>query len=146
MVRTRVRTIVTVAVFALAACGGGDKQVEEPVEEVEAEPEPEPQGDVLISQEKLDEVQSFFDRKARTVSRCWGEAIEAGEVKRSERGAVAVWLTIRPDGTPTDVRVTESSPKSAMLEDCVLDKVRAWKLPTLPRDMEFAYQFAFEEL
>jgi hypothetical protein len=146
MVMTRVRTSVIVAVFALAGCGGSDKKVEEPVEEVEVEPEPESEGDVLISQQKLDEVRSFFQRRARNVSRCWGEAIEAGEVKRSERGAVAVWLTIRADGSPTDVRVTEATPKSAMLEGCVLDKVRGWKLPTLPHDMEFAYQFAFEEL
>jgi hypothetical protein len=145
MVRTCVIATLMAALTA-TACGGSDKKGQEPVQDTDYEPEPEPQGDVLISQQKLDEVQAFFDRKARTVSRCWGDAIAAGEVKRSARGAVAVWLTIRPDGSTTDVRVTEATPKSDMLEACVLDKVKSWKLPTLPTDMEFAYQFAFEEL
>lgn len=132
---------------ALGGCGGADKnEPEQPVADSDYEPEPESKGDELMPQQKLDEVQAFFDRKARSVSRCWGEAIDAGEVKASSRGMVAVWLTIKPDGSPSDVRVTDSSPKSDTLVACVLDKVKGWKMPTLPRDMEFAYQFAFEEL
>ncbi|HTE56175.1 MAG TPA: AgmX/PglI C-terminal domain-containing protein [Kofleriaceae bacterium] len=129
--------------LALVGCGGGQQQ---------AEPAGEPAlergqiGDQLIPDEKYDEIKATFDRKATSVSRCYVEGVEAGEVDRSDKGHVTVGLTINPDGSPSDVRVMESSFKSSKVGDCVVRHVSGWTFTTLPKSLETSHTYVLDRL
>jgi len=136
-------------VFALAvgwACGGGAaKETEAP-----AEPAPAAGGGggdgALIPDEKYDEIRALFGHKTGTVSRCYVEGVESGQVDRNEKGHVTVGLTINPDGSPSEVRVMESSFRSQTVGECVVRLVSGWTFPTLPRALPTSHTYVLDRL
>jgi hypothetical protein len=131
----------TAALAAVVGCGGG--QAPARTEGAAAEPSGEAQ---LIPEEKYDEIEATFDRKQATVSRCYVEGVESGDVDRSEKGHVTVGLTINPDGSASDVRVMESSFKSSKVGDCVVRMVSGWTFTTLPKPLETSHTYVLDRL
>lgn len=135
------------AVAVMAACGGGqDRSSSVPVAASAgaASEEARTGEDELIPPEKLDEIRAQFDRKRDMVSRCYPQAIAAGQLARNARGYVTVGLSIQPDGSPRDVKVLEATLSSPVLADCVLGHVRRWTFATLPRALDYSYTYSFE--
>ncbi len=136
---------VTLAALALApsACGGS-----QPPAGPAGEAAPAPSGDQdrLIPEEKYDEIAATFARKTGTVSRCYAEGVESGDVDRSEKGHVTVGLTINRDGSAGDVRVMESSFKSKKVGDCVVRMVSGWTFTTLPKPLETSHTYVLDRL
>lgn len=132
-----------------AACGGSQKAADEPVvdddeEEVADDEEEDTGDDVMVEPEKLEDLQRTMERRSPRVSRCYADALEAGELKPSDRGEVTVGLTVTESGKATNVRVLQSSIKSKMVEDCVLEEVRSARFTTLPKPVEFSYTYKLE--
>ncbi len=128
--------------LSVAACGGSSKKVSEPEPIVEAEPEEEEEE--LIPEEKFEEIQGTFERKANTVARCFPLAVEAGEVGKNDRVQVNVGLRIQPDGSPTNIEILGSSKPSETLDACVIEAVGRWQFPTLPSVLEYSYGFKLQ--
>jgi hypothetical protein len=140
-------------VLAAAACGGSSGGGEDTVE-----PAPCPEcstGDddgpsdvdsTIIPEEKYEEIKKTFQRKTGTVSRCYVEGFEAGEVEKSEKGHVTVGLTIQPDGSPSDVKVLETSFKSGKVGECMVRMVSGWKFPTLPKALDTSHTYVLDRL
>lgn len=127
----------------LTACGGSEKAAEEPVVEDGAEAE-EAGEDNMIPPEKFDEIKRTFERKQTHVSRCFVVGVEAGEIDKSEKGAVTIGTTITTAGKATNVRVVETTFKSPALEQCIKEKVSGWLFTTLPQDLDYSYQYRLE--
>lgn len=127
----------------LAACGGGGAS--EP-----ARPAASSGGgsdsEELIPEESYDEINATFDRKTGTVSRCYVEGVNSGDVDRSEKGHVTVGLTVNPDGSSSNVRVMESSFKSEKVGECVVRLVSGWTFPTLPKPLETSHTYVLDRL
>lgn len=139
---TWVGAALIIGLAAALGCGGG-----QPEPAVPAQPVAESSSDdALIPEEKYDEIEGTFARKAAMVSRCHVEGVEAGDVERTEKGHVTVGLTIQPDGSPADVRVMESSFKSAKVGDCVVRHVSGWTFPTLPKPLETSHTYVLDRL
>jgi outer membrane biosynthesis protein TonB len=142
----------------LAACGGAQSGANqsgtagaagsgESETATAEEPDQEEGGggdDGLIPPEKLDEIKAQFDRKRDLVSRCYPQAIEAGELAKDAKGYVTVGVTIQPDGSARAVKVLEATLASQKLTSCVLDHVKRWTFTTLPRPLDYSYTYSFE--
>ncbi len=136
-------------------CGGHDDRPKGPepllVEEGEPLPDAPPESETpiqpeMLPAEKLDEVAAFFDRKRSIVARCWADALEAEAVPAEAEGTITVNMIISPAGQPQKVTVAGAEPRSEMLENCVLERVRSWTITELPRPLEYSYTFGFERL
>ncbi len=138
--------VVGALAVAASACGGGSKKkVEEPTP-VDAEPVATEDDEPVVSDQQYMEIKAFFDRKRRIVARCFGDAMDAGEVDKNAKGRVTVKVTIGKDGTLSDVSITHSNLKSKLLETCIVGKVRKWTVVTLPKAIDYTYMFGFERL
>lgn len=144
-----------VGLLVAAACGGSSGGGGEDVVEPAPCPECTTGGDdgasgevdsTIIPEEKYEEIKKTFERKTGTVSRCYVEGFEAGEVEKTEKGHVTVGLTIQPDGSPADVRVLETSFKSGKVGDCVVRMVGGWKFPTLPKALDTSHTYVLDRL
>ena len=135
--------------LVLGACGGGQKpqhtaadeinEGDEFEEEMVAEEEEE-----LIPEEKFEQIQNTFERKATSVARCFPEAVEAGELGSDDRVKLTLGLVIQPDGSPSELKVLASSKRSAALEACVIKSVARWEFTTLPRPLAYSYGFVLQ--
>lgn len=141
------------AALALAAmsgwtsgCGGGGQPRAETAEPAGGGGEESGGGNELIPDEKYDEIKATFDRKVTIVSRCHAQGVETGDVERSEKGHVTIGLTINPDGTPSGVRVMESSFQSDKVGQCIVDMVNTWTFPTLPKPLETSHTYVLDRL
>lgn len=134
--------------LAATGCGGGSKQAEEPVAaEPVADEDEASGGDVMIPGEKLDAIQSFFERKNRIVAVCFSDAMESGEIpKKTREVRVTVHLTITEQGRPTRLSFTDATVSSPTLESCLREHVVRWTLPTLPKPLDYSYTFGFSAL
>ena len=150
--------------LCLVGCGGQSgpagpgHDAPEPAPEQGLEPAPEqgqsPDDDEaggsqteLIPARKLEEIERFFQRKNRFVSRCFNDALEAGEIPKGTRRAyITVSMTIARDGTPQNLRVAEASVSSPTLERCVRDRVSKWTITALPKALDYSYSFGFTAL
>lgn len=129
-----------------AACGGDDKQAEEPtLDNSSTEPEPDPEP-VVVSAEQFDEVKRFFDRKSRFLNTCFTSAIEAGEISKRGSAQLSVQVTVTEAGQVENPRATIQEPKSDTLRDCIFEKMSRWQLTTLPTSMEYSHTFRFTTL
>jgi len=138
--------ILAGAVVGLAVgCGGDKKEVEEPLV-APTEPAPEPEEDTLIPPEKFDAIQSFFERKARVVSRCYSEAVGSGDLGKNAKGFVTLQMTITASGALSNMQVAESNLKSDKLHRCLIDYLEKWTVTTLPKSLDYSYTFSFSPL
>ncbi|HLU68189.1 MAG TPA: AgmX/PglI C-terminal domain-containing protein [Kofleriaceae bacterium] len=140
---------------ALAACGGAGGGGGDPVVEPGPCPEcsepddtgPDDSADgTLIPEEKYEEIRKTFERKTGTVSRCYVEGFEKGEVEKTEKGYVTVGLVIGEDGRPSDVRVLDTSFRSGAVGDCVVRMVSGWTFTTLPKPLETSHTYVLDRL
>ena len=143
--------VVLVSALAIAAgCGGGGKkEASEPDGDDDVVVEPDEDDDdsaVIIPEEKFDEINSFFSRKRRLVTRCFVEAEEAGEVSKDAKVDVMVTVTIQKSGQITNAKIAKSSHESEVLQNCVLEYVKSWTVTTLPRSLDYSYSFGMGEL
>jgi len=141
------RTTLLIAIFFAFACGGDGKDAEEPttgpaVDTSEGGDEDPEEG--MIPVEKFDEIKRTFERKQSQVSRCFVVGVEAGEIEKTAAGVVTVSATITKSGKATNVRIVESSFNSAALKQCVKDYVGRWLFTTLPKDLEYSYQYRLQ--
>ena len=100
----------------------------------------------MIPVEKMDSIKSTFDRKARAVSRCLVEAMDAHEIGKNDRAVITVTVTIAVDGSASNVRVSSAEPKSKVFADCVVADVERIEFTPLPRELDYSYTFAFDAL
>jgi hypothetical protein len=140
-------------VVLAAACGGssgGGEDVVEPAPCPECttgeDDTPSDVDSTIIPEEKYEEIKKTFERKTGTVKRCYVEGFEAGEVEKSEKGHVTVGLTIQPDGSPSDVKVLETSFKSSKVGECLVRMVGGWKFPTLPKSLDTSHTYVLDRL
>jgi hypothetical protein len=121
------------------SCGGGQQEPAEPAAG---------QGGggseaALIPEEKYDEINSTFDNKTGSVSRCYAQE-DATDSDR--KGHVTIRLTINKDGKTSNLSVMESSFKSKKVGDCVVRMASGWTFPTLPRPLETSHTYVLGQL
>ncbi|MBT8492625.1 MAG: AgmX/PglI C-terminal domain-containing protein [Deltaproteobacteria bacterium] len=142
------RSLLTVVLaFVLVACSGGEKEAQEPAGGGEVTDEPTEDGsseEEMIPVEKFDEIKRTFERKQIQVSRCFVAGVEAGEIQKNDKGTVTVGAVITPEGKAQNVRIVETTFKSPTLEKCVKETVAGWVFTTLPRELEYSYQYRLE--
>lgn len=143
MARMRSVTLALVTLAAAIGCGGGEKRATEPETTTTAADDGD-DGDVLIPEEKFDEIRNVFERKVTHLSRCHPAGVEAGEVGGNEKVTVTVGMTIQEDGRPTDLRILERSKKSPALEACVLEAANRWMFPSLPKPLETSHIYVLQ--
>jgi hypothetical protein len=140
------RAWMSIALLALAiGCGGGEKKVSEPVDPV-VEDDDTHGGDQMASQEILDSIRRTFERKSGIVGRCFVEGIDAGEVKKTDRGFVTIVAVITPAGRATDVKISEASLRSAAVHSCLIDMVGGWTFAEPPVDTPTSFRYVLEQL
>ena len=141
--------VLAVAVFLVAVlspgCGGSKKTTEQPTGG-DTEIEPQGEDDTLIPPEKLDAIKSFFDRKRKVVTRCFTEAVQAGELGKNAEGYVTVKMTILASGELKNVAIADASLDSARLHECLVAYVQGWTVTDLPKSLDYTYTFAFATL
>jgi TonB family protein len=147
--------VVAIAIgsmVAAAGCGGPSTEKDDTVQpgpcpECTTSEDSAPQADsTIIPEEKYEEIEKEFRGKTQVVSRCYVEGFEAGEVEKSEKGAVTVSLTIQPDGHATNVRVSKSSFRSKKVGDCVVRMVSEWTFTTLPKALDTSHTYVLDRL
>ncbi len=138
--------VPALAAAGATACGGGQKKVEEPAagnDDDSAQEQPE---EYMVSQEKLDAVQRYMERQRNFIAYCWGDALEAGEVKAGQSGHITLSFQVQTDGTVGHIEIAEEDPKSKTLESCVLEKAKRWKITSLEKPLDYSYTFGFSNL
>jgi hypothetical protein len=129
--------------FALGACGGSQK-TDDDTEIVFVEEDSSSDDNELIPEEKFEQIKNTFERKATTVARCFPEAVETGEVSKNDRIKLTVGLVIKPDGSPSELKILGSSKRSKALEECVMKVVSRWEFTDLPKPLEYSYGFVLQ--
>jgi TonB family protein len=145
------RFILAGLVTVATACGGQEGAREDVVKPA---PCPECGGDegggavddTMISEEKYEEINQEFERKTGVVARCYVEGFEAGEVEKTQKGAVTVSLTINTAGKPENVRIEKSSFNSEAVGQCVVRLVSGWTFPSLPKRLETSHTYVLDRL
>ncbi|MBA3541980.1 MAG: AgmX/PglI C-terminal domain-containing protein [Deltaproteobacteria bacterium] len=97
-----------------------------------------------IPAEKMDETQRLLDRKRGVVSRCLAFAVDNKDLPKNSRGKVTLQIIIDTSGSPTTVKVINTTLESKSLEECVIGHVKKIQFPTMPRKYETSYTYAFE--
>ncbi len=124
----------------LGACGGASPTVAAP----EPTPHVQPLQPDFVPPEKLDEINSTFNMKRPIAARCYSDAVRLSPLFKTAEGRISLALEITADGKPENVRVTESSLKSEVVERCVIDAVANWHLPAPGQKIDFSFSYDFE--
>jgi hypothetical protein len=114
--------------------GGGDDTAENPCGDSTG----------MCSPETLQEIQSDLDRKRDPATRCLTNAIDGGDVDKNAHGSIAVDFVITPDGHAKNVTITKSTIDAQSVQDCVKKLVENISFPSVPKDLDWSYTFAFE--
>ena len=145
---TRVtRTLATFLLgAALAACGGKSQApAEEPAPSTDEEAAGE-EGSNLISDEDLEAVTLYFDRKNTVVSRCFTEAMDAGEAGDAKELYLTVTVKVLPGGKATNIRFSDATVRSQSLAKCVRDHIVKWTLPEVKQPFDYSHRYGFNAL
>ena len=146
------RRILTIAIFALAACGGHKQQPAAPSGgddtgggETGGETSANPCGDDgMCPPETLDRIKEVLDSKRTTMSRCLTDAQNAGQAEKTAKGKITVTFVIAPSGKAKNVKIGESSINSKAVTDCVIAKVEQISFPEVPKDLDWSYTYGLE--
>lgn len=144
---TRVnRTLATFLLgVSLAACGGKSQSPAE--EPAPSTGEGEDSGDSkLISDEDLEAVTLYFDRKNTVVSRCFTEAMDAGEAGEAKELYLTVTVKVLPGGKATNIRFSDATVRSQSLAACVRDHIVKWTLPEVKQPFDYSHRYGFNAL
>lgn len=143
------RNMLWLACVALlwSGCGGGDKNVEAPADDGVSAAEESESGDEgdLVPEEKFQEIRYTFERKSSLLSRCFPEAVEAGDLDAGDKVKLTIGLTIQTDGSPKDVHIVETTKKSATVDACVKRTVGRWQFTTLPKPLPYSYGLILQD-
>jgi hypothetical protein len=144
------RKHMSVALIVLAAGCGGKQKVDEserrePFRLQETDPEYEDADDVLVPPEAFDEIDRELRRRSPAVSRCFAALLEDDKLPKAAKGRVIVAMKISAQGKAQDVHVLPASTiRHDELDECVIKEVRAARLPTLPKMIDFSYTYQLE--
>jgi outer membrane biosynthesis protein TonB len=121
----------------VAGCGGAQT------------PPPAPAPVVVESAASVDpqayaELSAFFARKRPHVSQCYANAFAQVEPQQRGAGYVTVAMDVLPSGRAENVRVADSTLKSAEVEGCVTALVSRWILPQPAQRMAFTFSYDFK--
>jgi hypothetical protein len=129
------------AIGLVTACGGTSSAPAPAVPA--AAPRPDRSSE-MVPPEKMDEINRNLARKRQVMSRCLSLAIDNKELPRNSKGKVTVELVIAPNGKADDVKIVRASVESAMLNDCVIARIKEIQFPELPRPYVTSYTYGFE--
>ena len=143
------KNVLVVALLAIAACGGKNKNDSESGGSVDPNAtsgDPTDRSGSMVPPEKMDEVNSALGRKQMIMSHCLATAVETGEVKKGTHGKIALEITISAAGQATKVDVIEanSSIQSKTVQGCVKKHVEEITFPQLPKSYETSYTYSME--
>jgi hypothetical protein len=143
------KTMLLLAVLALAACGSKNKNDAEEgggatIDTQATTGDPTDRSGSMVPPEKMEEVNSALLRKNQIISRCLATAVEDGTVPKGTHGKVTVELSIAPSGQATKVDVIKSSIESKEVQGCVKRHVEEIAFPQLPKQYETSYTYAME--
>jgi hypothetical protein len=128
---------------AVAACGGKDGGgAREPAAAADEPYEP----DVMIPEHRWVEIEHLFERRRPIISRCFSQAIDAGELSDDDTGYLTIGLTITEEGRAVDLEISESTLDSKHLHDCALTRVSEWDFGPLPRSTPYSFSYQLETL
>jgi hypothetical protein len=131
---------------ALAACGGKSQGAAEPVTP-SGEAEDEGEGESkLIPDEDLEAVTLYFDRKRTVVSRCFTDAMDAGETGDAKEFFITVTVKVFPNGKAKNVRFSDATVRSERVESCVRDHIEKWTLPQVKQPFDYSHRYGFNAL
>jgi hypothetical protein len=155
---TRVYTGVCRSLGAVALCAGllvsgcGGSEKRGPAQPVSGEGEDEGSGEegggsTLISDEDLETVRLYFERKRTVISRCFSDAMDGGEVDEEARELyLTVTVTVDPDGKARNVRFSDQTVRSDSIESCVREHIDKWTLPRVEQTFEYSHRYGFNAL
>jgi hypothetical protein len=141
--------LALLAVLAVAACGGKNKNVTEEGGGGSVDPnattgDPTDRSGEQIDPRKMDEVRHLLDRKRTIVSRCLSMAIENGSAPQTTRGKIVLEIKISAAGQATSVEVVKASIESPEVQGCVKRKVEEITFPQMVKAYETSYTYAME--
>ena len=121
-------TMMRVAlVVCMAGCAA--EKAEGPPPNVMAEPPPQQSAEqITVSAERHDAIERTFARKAQELQSCWTDEYEKTHNRKLE-GDVTLQIRVSPQGSATDVKVLNTTIKSANIEQCVVTAVSGWSFP-----------------
>jgi hypothetical protein len=145
---TRLHVVALCAGLLVAGCGGAEKRA--PVTpDPDAAEEGEGAGSALISDEDLEAVRLYFERKRTVISRCFSDAMDGGEVGDADKVRelfLTVTVTVYPDGKARNVRFSDATVRSDSIESCVRDHIDKWTLPEVAQAFEYSHRYGFNAL
>jgi hypothetical protein len=146
---TRLYAVALCAGLLVSGCGGAEKRAPvTPEPDVAEEGEGgEGNGSALISDEDLETVRLYFERKRTVISRCFSDAMDGGEVDDKVRELfLTVTVTVYPDGKARNVRFSDATVRSDSIESCVRDHIDKWTLPEVAQAFEYSHRYGFNAL
>lgn len=133
------------AMAILVGCGGANKGSKGSGPEVPAKAQvKETRDDELLDSATFDEIDYTINKKAKTLSACHNNGVEAGELTDNDRVKITLGMTIEKNGSLSDVRVLERSKKSDALEACAIETASQWEFTTLPTSFETSRTFTLQ--
>ncbi len=152
MTRTRLYAVALCASLLVTGCGGAEKggpampNPDATGGEAEGAAE-EGGGSSLISDEDLEAVRLYFERKRNVVSRCFSGAMDAGEVDEKVREMyLTVTVTVHPGGKARNVRFSDATVRSGSIESCVREHIDKWTLPEVSQAFDYSHRYGFNAL
>lgn len=130
-----------------SACGGGGagQEAARPAQPA-AEPAPEPE-EQLIPPEEIEAVARFLDRKSNVITRCFTDALEAGELPpKTQEAYVTVTMTVAPGGEAQDLVFSDATVSSEAVEGCIREHLEGWALPEVSQPFEYSHRYGFRAL
>jgi len=110
---------------APAGGGGGEGEATEPA----------------LTSEQLEEIERTVRVGEESLTSCYEEEMERQGKKLT--GKVLVNLMIGADGSAQQVEVGETNIPSAPFTSCVVQAVRSWEFPRLPKATPYSFPYAF---
>lgn len=145
--RTVTRAIATMLLGAsLAACGGKSEGPAQPAAPSGEETEGEGEGSKLISDQDLEAVTTYFERKRTVVSRCFTDAMDEGEAGDAKELFLTVTVKVHPGGKATNVRFSDATVRSESIETCVREHIEKWALPEVKQAFDYSHRYGFNAL
>ena len=150
-IRTHVLTAVLLLAAAAAAACGGKKGSTLPDETGDSDISGPPvrQGGndgVVVPPDTMDEIQRRFERKRTPISRCLSAAVDGKELPKTSRGKITLNVTVMPGGKAGEVKIVKASIESAILDSCVIAKVKEIIFPEVPKPFPTSYTYGFEAM
>jgi hypothetical protein len=135
-----------VMLVGMFACGGGGKkQVNEPTgDDTSTGDGDSGGGDVMVSPEKMDEINTRLDRRRNAVARCLTDAQIAGNAPKVAHGKMTVEFVVSPAGKAENIKIAKSTMDNGVVQNCVIQKVGETAFPELPKSLEWSYTFSFQ--